>query len=140
MTATASLFDPSILAKAARSAIVKLNPVTLIRNPVMFVVEVGALLCTALLVRDAGTLGGQEIAFSAIIATSLWFTVLFANLAEAVAEGRGKAQADTLRAARSETVATLRLADGTIMERAVRRASAGRSVRGGLRVGHTRRR
>ena len=81
----------------------KLNPRTLMRNPVMFVVEVVALLTTVLVVRELFT--GASILFSAQIAFWLWFTVIFANLAEAVAEGRGKAQADNLRRMRTETMA-----------------------------------
>jgi K+-transporting ATPase ATPase B chain len=81
----------------------KLNPRTLMRNPVMFVVEVVALLTTVLVVRDLFT--GGSILFSAQIAFWLWFTVIFANFAEAVAEGRGKAQADNLRRMRTETIA-----------------------------------
>ena len=74
------------------------------KNPVMFVVEVGSLLTTFNLVRDAA-MGGGHIGFEFQITFWLWLTVLFANFAEAMAEGRGKAQADTLRKARTETVA-----------------------------------
>src|SRR6187402_3133252 len=76
----------------------------MIKNPVMFVVEVGAVLTTILLVRDVAT-SGAGIGFELQITLWLWATVLFANLAEAMAEGRGKAQADTLRKARTETTA-----------------------------------
>src|SRR5262249_3811089 len=79
-------------------------PRTMARNPVMFVVEVGSVLATAALVRDAA-LGRGSIGFELQITFWLWLTVLFANFAEAMAEGRGKAQADTLRRARTETVA-----------------------------------
>src|SRR4029077_5340692 len=83
-------------------AFVKLDPRTLAKNPVMFVLEMVTLLTTVLLARDV-VVGGQSIAFEFQIVIWLWFTVLFANLAEAVAEGRGKAQADTLRKTRTET-------------------------------------
>ena len=104
----ASLADPALLAGAARDALVKLDPRRLVRNPVIFVTEVVALLVTVLFVRDL--LAGTGAAFSGQIAAWLWFTVLFANFAEAVAEGRGKAQAATLRRTRGEMTAK-RLAD-----------------------------
>ena len=87
------LFDPEILRRALKDSFVKLNPVTLLKNPVMFVVEVGAALTTLFLVRDIVT-GAGGIGFELQIALWLWFTVLFANFAEAMAEARGKAQAD----------------------------------------------
>ena len=98
------LFDPPIVKRALRESFVKLNPATLIKNPVMFVVEVGAALTTVFLIRDAVT-GAHAIGFTLQIAIWLWFTVVFANFAEAMAEARGKAQADTLRKAKTETVA-----------------------------------
>src|SRR5215831_16575713 len=96
------LFDPEIVGRAVRASFVKLNPVTLLKNPVMFVVEVGALVTTVFLVRDIFT-GAAGIGFSLQIALWLWFTVLFANFAEAMAEARGKAQADALRKTKTET-------------------------------------
>src|ERR1700733_11338675 len=87
------LFDPEIVRRATKDSFVKLNPVTLLKNPVMFVVEVGAALTTLLLIRDIAT-GAGNIGFSVQISLWLWFTVLFANFAEAMAEARGKAQAD----------------------------------------------
>src|SRR6185295_3573485 len=90
------LFDPEIVGRAARASFVKLNPITLLKNPVMFVVEAGAALTTVFLARDAAT-GAVGIGFSIQISLWLWFTVLFANFAEAMAEARGKAQADALR-------------------------------------------
>ncbi|MEO6945154.1 MAG: potassium-transporting ATPase subunit KdpB [Nitrobacter sp.] len=96
-----ALFDPSIVLPAVGQAFVKLDPRTLAKNPVMFVLEVVTLLTSALLLRDI--LIGQPIAFELQIVIWLWFTVLFANLAEAVAEGRGKAQADALRSTRTQT-------------------------------------
>ncbi|HYV71990.1 MAG TPA: HAD-IC family P-type ATPase, partial [Pseudolabrys sp.] len=98
----ATLLDLKIVVPAIGQAFVKLNPATLIKNPVMFVLEVVTLLTTVILVRDLLTDGGN-IVFEFQIVLWLWFTVLFANFAEAVAEGRGKAQADTLRKARTET-------------------------------------
>src|SRR5579871_6538538 len=98
------LFDPEIVRRAVRASFVKLNPVTLMKNPVMFVVEVGAALTTVFLLRDIFT-GASGIGFTLQIAIWLWFTVLFANFAEAMAEARGKAQADTLRRSRTQTLA-----------------------------------
>ncbi len=101
-----ALFDPKIVVPAIGSAFVKLNPRTLMKNPVMFVLEVVTALTTVILIHDLFT-GGQHIGFEFQIILWLWFTVLFANFAEAVAEGRGKAQADTLRRQRTETQAKL---------------------------------
>ncbi len=102
--AAASLLDPAILVPAVGETFRKLHPRLMIRNPVMFVVEVVATLTTVLLLRDLVT-GGARLGFTFQIVLWLWITVLFANLAEAVAEGRGKAQAATLRKARTETTA-----------------------------------
>src|ERR1700688_1668760 len=97
-----SLWDTKIVSRAMWDSLVKLNPKTLMKNPVMFVVEIGAALLTFTLARDtARHLPG--FAFGLQITLWLWFTVVFANFAEAMAEGRGKAQADTLRKARTET-------------------------------------
>ena len=101
-----ALFDPKIVVPAIGSAFVKLNPRTLMKNPVMFVLEVVTALTTVILIRDLMT-GGENIGFEFQVILWLWFTVLFANFAEAVAEGRGKAQADTLRRQRTETQAKL---------------------------------
>src|SRR5271154_7195310 len=103
-----SLWDGKIIRRALVDAIVKLDPRTMMKNPVMFVVEVGSVVTTLLLFREK-----QSFAFNVQITLWLWFTVLFANFAEAMAEGRGKAQADTLRKARSETVAKRLLPNGT---------------------------
>jgi K+-transporting ATPase ATPase B chain len=102
-----SLFDPQILARAARDSVRKLAPLAMAKNPVMFVVEVGSVLTTALWIRDAIAPGADAapLWFTGAVAVWLWFTVLFANFAEAIAEGRGKAQADTLRRMRQETAA-----------------------------------
>src|SRR6202790_2328751 len=110
-----SLFDPSILGPAVGESFKKLNPATLWRNPVMFVVEIVSAATTILFVRDL--VAGSGAAFSGQISLWLWFTVLFANFAEAVAEGRGKAQADTLRKTRSETVAHVRQPDGSMVDK-----------------------
>ena len=101
-----ALFDPKIVVPAIGSAFVKLDPRTLMKNPVMFVLEVVTALTTVILIRDLLT-GGGQIGFEFQIIVWLWFTVLFANFAEAIAEGRGKAQADTLRRQRTETQAKL---------------------------------
>jgi potassium-transporting ATPase ATP-binding subunit len=108
-TPASALFDRKIVLPAIGSAFVKLDPRTLIRNPVMFVLEVVTVLTTVILIRDVVT-GGQNIGFELQIILWLWFTILFANFAEAVAEGRGKAQADTLRRTRTETQAKLLVA------------------------------
>ncbi|MGC1280238.1 MAG: potassium-transporting ATPase subunit KdpB [Xanthobacteraceae bacterium] len=105
-TPVSALFDPKIVVPAIGSAFVKLNPRALMKNPVMFVLEVVTSLTTVILVRDL-VVGGGHILFEFQIILWLWFTVLFANFAEAVAEGRGKAQADTLRRQRTETQAKL---------------------------------
>jgi K+-transporting ATPase ATPase B chain len=102
-----ALTDPKIIVPAIGAAFAKLDPRTLIKNPVMFVVEVVAALCTVLFLRDLASGGGANLWFAFQIILWLWFTILFANFAEAVAEGRGKAQAATLRQAREETIAKL---------------------------------
>jgi len=111
-TSGTALLDGSIILPAIRSAFVKLDPRVLIKCPVMFVVEIVALLTTVILVRDLLT-GGENIGFTFQIILWLWFTLLFANFAEAVAEGRGKAQADTLRRQRTETQAKRMTGEGT---------------------------
>ncbi len=100
---TIRLFDGAILARAAGDAFVKLNPARLIRNPVIFVTEIVSILVTVLAVRNLAT--GQPAGFALAIALWLWLTVLFATFAEAVAEGRGRARAESLRRARSDTMA-----------------------------------
>src|SRR5579859_4748407 len=97
------LFDPPIVKRAVWDSFVKLKPATMMKNPVMFVVEVGAALTTVLVFRDWRA-GAPDLGFTFQITLWLWFTVLFANFAEAMAEGRGKAQADTLRKTKTETV------------------------------------
>src|SRR5580704_4524323 len=97
-----SLWTGGIVSGALWDSFLKLNPRTLMKNPVMFVVEVGAVVTTVDLAYGI-THHGSGIGFAIQITLWLWFTVLFANFAEAMAEGRGKAQADTLRKARAET-------------------------------------
>jgi K+-transporting ATPase ATPase B chain len=98
------LFDREIAGRAVRASFVKLNPITMLKNPVIFVVEAGAALTSVFLLRDIFT-GAGGIGFSLQIALWLWFTVLFANFAEAMAEARGKAQADSLRKTKTDAVA-----------------------------------
>src|SRR5258705_3264196 len=105
-----TMLDPKIVVPAIGSAFVKLDPRHMAKNPVMFVVEVVAALTTVIFLRDL-IVGGENQLFTFQIIVWLWFTVLFANFAEAVAEGRGKAQADSLRRTRTETQAKL-LANG----------------------------
>jgi len=102
----ATMLDPKIVMPAIRSSFVKLDPRIMIRNPVMFVVEIVAALTTVIFLRQLVS-GGTDLAFTFQIILWLWFTLLFANFAEAVAEGRGKAQADTLRKTRTESQAKL---------------------------------
>ncbi len=108
------LFDTEIVNRAIKDSFVKLNPVTLAKNPVIFVVEVGALLITIFLGHDL-VRRGAGISFTLQIALWLWFTVLFANFAEAMAEARGKAQADALRKTKTDTIAR-RLTGGDCVE------------------------
>src|SRR5271169_2155179 len=108
-----SLADSAILSRAVMDSFRKLDPRTMVKNPVMFVVEVGAVLTTIQLAWNALHHAGQ-FGFGLQITLWLWFTVLFANFAEAMAEGRGKAQADTLRKSRAETQAHRLLSDGSM--------------------------
>src|SRR5277367_3351524 len=102
----ATMLDPKIVVPAIGSAFVKLDPRLMVKNPVMFVVEVVAALTTVIFLRDLVT-GGESLGFTFQIILWLWFTVLFANFAEAVAEGRGKAQAESLKKTRTESQAKL---------------------------------
>ncbi|MGA7372041.1 MAG: potassium-transporting ATPase subunit KdpB, partial [Methyloceanibacter sp.] len=101
-----ALTDPKIVLPAIGSAFAKLDPRTLAKNPVIFVLEIVTIVTTIILIRVLIT-GGEQLGFTFQIVLWLWFTVLFANFAEAVAEGRGKAQAETLRRQRTETKAKL---------------------------------
>src|ERR1700732_4919267 len=108
-----SLWDAKIVRQALIDSVRKLNPRTMMRNPVMFVVEVGSVITTVLLFKDIAR-HNPGFGFDLQITLWLWFTVLFANFAEAMAEGRGKAQAETLRRAKSETLANRLLPNGRI--------------------------
>jgi K+-transporting ATPase ATPase B chain len=119
-----AIWDMKIVRGAILDSLVKLNPQHMMGNPVMFVVEVGSVITTLLLLR-----GGTDFSFNLQITLWLWFTVLFANFAEAMAEGRGKAQADTLRKARSETVANRLLQGDKIEQVASSKLRAGDLVR-----------
>jgi potassium-transporting ATPase ATP-binding subunit len=112
MATATSLWDPRIVRRAIGDAFVKLHPRAMARNPVMFVVEVGSVLTTVRFLRDC-VAGTGQFGFELQIVGWLWLTVLFANFAEAMAEGRGKAQADSLRRAKTETVARRARRDGT---------------------------
>ena len=105
------LFDPEIVQRATKEAFIKLDPRKVAKNPVMFVVEVGAALTTIYVIKDAIT-GAGSLLFGIQIALWLWFTVVFANFAEAMAEARGKAQADALRKTKTDTMARKLLPDG----------------------------
>src|ERR1700758_5609795 len=104
-----AIWEWKIVRRAILDSVLKLNPRKMMGNPVMFVVEIGSVIATVLLFK-----GGSDFKFNLQITLWLWFTVLFANFAEAMAEGRGKAQADTLRKARSETMANRLLANGSV--------------------------
>ena len=110
---SANLLDLGIIFPAIAQSFVKLDPRSLARNPVMFVVALVSALTTILFIKDVVIGNGSEYGFTLQIIAWLWFTVIFANFAEAVAEGRGKAQADALRRSRTETTAKLLAADGT---------------------------
>ncbi len=117
-----SLFDPAIVRRAVGDSFRKLDPRLVAKNPVMFVVEVGSAVTTFLFLRDLVTClcfhaHGENLLFTGQITLWLWFTVLFANFAEAMAEGRGKAQADTLRKTKTETMARRLVDDGEREER-----------------------
>src|SRR5882724_2577681 len=99
-----AMLDPNTVIPAITASFVKLDPRLMIKNPVMFVVEIVAALTTVIFLRNLVT-GGASLGFTFQIILWLWFTVLFANFAEAVAEGRGKAQAESLRKTRTESQA-----------------------------------
>src|SRR5579872_4364114 len=108
-TKAKAVWEWKIVRRAIWDSFRKLNPRKMMGNPVMFVVEVGSVITTILLFRSQ-----TDLKFNLQITLWLWFTVLFANFAEAMAEGRGKAQADTLRKARSETQANPLSEDGNV--------------------------
>ena len=107
-----SIWHAEIIIKAIEGAFARLNPATLVRNPVMLVVELGSAVVTCIALRNVAA--GKNFGFDLQISLWLWFTVLFANFAEALAEGKGKAQAEALKKARSETSANKLLPDGSI--------------------------
>ena len=123
-----SIWDMKIVRRATLDSLVKLDPRNMMKNPVMFVVEVGSVATTILLIRDAVRHQGA-FGFNLQITLWLWFTVLFANFAEAMAEGRGKAQADALRKARAETIANRLMPDGTTEQIASSKLRSGDMVK-----------
>jgi K+-transporting ATPase ATPase B chain len=122
-TSKKAIWEWKIVRRAALDSVLKLNPVKMMGNPVMFVVEIGSVITTVMLFA-----GGSDFKFNLQITLWLWFTVLFANFAEAMAEGRGKAQAETLRKARSETMANRLLKDGSIEQVSSSKLRAGDTV------------
>src|SRR5664280_1911153 len=104
--------DPQLIVRAMLDAVIKLDPRTLYKNPVMFVVEIGSIITSVYAVTSVST-GSKDFTFFLSLAVWLWFTVLFANFAEAMAEGRGKAQADALRSLSTDTTANRLAADGS---------------------------
>jgi K+-transporting ATPase ATPase B chain len=120
-----SLFDLRIVVPALRDSVRKLDPRALVRNPVMFVVAIGSAVVSLLFLRGLPSATATERVFSGLVAAWLWFTVLFANFAEAMAEGRGKAQAATLRRTRGETTARRRTGTGDIEQVPSTRLSVG---------------
>src|ERR1700726_1386644 len=118
-----TMLDPKIMMPAIGSAFAKLDPRLMMKNPVMFVVEVVAALTTVIFLRNLVMGDGESLGFTFQIILWLWFTVLFANFAEAVAEGRGKAQADALRRSRTDTTAK-RLPSADARHEAYTRVSA----------------
>lgn len=107
-----SIFKAEFLTEAIKGSFLKLNPVYMLRNPVMFVVEIGSAITTAITIYNITK--GHPFIFNLQISLWLWFTVLFANFAEALAEGKGKAQADSLKKSRSETFANVLLENGKL--------------------------
>ena len=131
MKSEISIWDPKIIAQAVVDSLKKLSPRKMMKNPVMFMVEVGATLLTVKLLLNPFIVSTEsQLGFELQITLWLWFTVIFANFAEAMAEGRGKAQADTLRRSRTETTAKLmknggKVQDGAQAERITRLAREG---------------
>ena len=121
------LFDQEILRRAMGDSFAKLNPATLVKNPVMFVVEAGALITTIFSVRDLFA-GAPDRGFNLQISLWLWFTVLFANFAEAMAEARGKAQADSLRKTKTDSLAKRLLPNGQVEQVSASQLRAGDTV------------
>lgn len=124
----ASLFERRLVVPALRDSFVKLDPRTLVRNPVMFTTAVVAAVATAILIRNAAS-GGENLAFQGQLVFWLWLTVLFGNFAEALAEGRGKAQAQSLRSTKDQLVAFRIGQDGRVIEIPATQLHAGDVVR-----------
>ncbi len=137
---SASIFSRDIVMSAIRDALPKLDPRQQIRNPVMFIVEIGSVITTGILLLDLARGDTDGLWFVAAIAVWLWLTVLFANFAEAIAESRGKAQAETLRAARTTTLANRRTSSGEIEQVQAPDLQRGDSGRRRRRRGDPRRR
>lgn len=112
MSNKTSIFQAKFLVDATKNSIIRLNPITMLRNPVMFIVELGSIVTTIVTIHNC--FNGQPYIFNLQITLWLWFTVIFANFAEALAEGKGKAQAETLKKSRSETFANKILNNGQI--------------------------
>ncbi|MBV9410404.1 MAG: potassium-transporting ATPase subunit KdpB [Acidimicrobiia bacterium] len=112
----AKLFEPAIIRQAIVQSFLKLTPRNMMKAPVLFVVYVGSIWATIIFIRDVRTASGSEALFLALVLAFVWFVVLFGNFAEALAEGRGKAQADTLRKTRQETVAHVVQVDGSVVD------------------------
>jgi len=107
-----SIFKPEFMKEAIKGSILKLNPISMLRSPVMFIVEIGSVITSAITIYNI--IKGQPYSFDLQISLWLWFTVIFANFAEALAEGKGKAQAESLKKSRSETFANKVLDNGEI--------------------------
>src|ERR1700688_2010837 len=114
--ASTSIFSREIAVQAVKDSFPKLDPRLQLKNPVMFIVEVGSVITTGIFVLDLARGHTGSLWFVGVIAVWLWLTVLFANFAEAIAEGRGKAQASALRATRTTTTASRRLDSGALEE------------------------
>src|SRR5579864_895326 len=111
-----SVFSRELVLAAVGDSFPKLDPRLQLKNPVMFVVEVGSVITTVIFFKNLAQGHHHELWFVGVISIWLWLTVLFANFAEAIAEGRGKAQANALRATRTTTTALRRTADGHLQE------------------------
>ncbi|MGD0715066.1 MAG: potassium-transporting ATPase subunit B, partial [Gaiellaceae bacterium] len=113
---SASVFSRELALAAVRDSFPKLDPRSQVRNPVMFIVEIGSVITTVIFFLDLARGRHGQLWFVGVISVWLWLTVLFANFAEAIAEGRGKAQADALRATRTTTTAFRRIDGGRTEE------------------------
>jgi K+-transporting ATPase ATPase B chain len=121
-------FDSAIVRAALVQTFRKLTPRHMLRAPVLFVVYVGAIWSTIILIRDAGHLSSSDLAFNCLVVAFVWFVVLFGNFAEALAEGRGKAQADSLRKTRAQTVAHALQPDGSLIDKPSTELAVGERV------------